>query len=1480
MAVILLFMTMLPLVPTQAEDITVQEETRAIGDTAMGDWSLISTGGWPPSISTENCNIMYREEQDELVVFNREDPIFEVWSYFGGNDTWIRWTTSGQAPDGRLSSQAFTSNWNNSIAYYYGGYVWGGSYSDKLNIFHYDSKSWIEVTAPSSLGARYWSEMIYDNSTESIWIYGGRDSSWNRHSDLHKYNITDGWVQYEPSTRPRATDQPLATITPNGSFIYIALGRYQSGGGGSSYNNDVWEFDVSAGDWREINGDLGIPTEAGGILQYRKETDDLILSMGFDGNNQLNNTYLINITSGSLRRVYITGGMSGRHVQAWDLISDRKTAVFFGSDGGARDIWAMGLQNYTSYLMPGNPTWQGGSAFTGYDPDNGGRLLALKYINGNDWQLASFSLAEKRWRSLYISDQNTPDYHSGMASCYDPVENEFYLYGGYYRYTQGWDEFFYFYKEFWKMDVDTGIWTLVNPDPAPGPRGRAAMTMDIDKRMIYLFGGQVPGGTSNSDATYSYNITGNLWKILNLNTKPPARMSASLAFSAERKGFYLFGGQQNASGQNDPTFNDLWLFHANTNNWEKLPTGDEEPSTQYGAGLSVNADNGELLLYGPENYETFFYRDAWRGWRNTATYHRPGDWSGHGMAYSTDSKSHFAWAGDGTQVWEFNPILRTTANQIRIYNPKGETSPTSPIPVFPTLGTYQLVIDGKTDLPISDLTGVNLKLTLGAVNITFAWDREGNTLDMTENSWFILPDDPSFDIPDEGEWELTIPVEFTFQIPHGLTVGATALPITETGYPESTLRTQLFTTVSDLEIVSYNFRTPLQSQPNPNGWLYGNTNLTVYDFRVAFRQYSDRSPVEADGLTASLQNQFGDVDTWDYIYNTSGELTVPIKGQNKQNVLFYLNLSEGDEVLRSLDFTFKLDTDLPIVEGAVIRADSEDDDMIGVDQDAIVYLTWDRVLESGSGLKGVCYSVDTNLWPQEVNLTNEFKQLQIISEGPHMVYVWAKDNAGRVGPYVEAPIFIDSHWVYFTEINPAKQVNITYSRFVVSLTINDELSGVDHSSIYYKKSLPDRQLSDWMKYDIANGSSKSVKISMELELVPGIINLIQFKANDMAYNGDKESPYFRIHYDPELAVPKVTPISPENGDEAEDSQTLTWEADYINPNNLTYELHVIMPNGEENTYTTSQMKWTYNPSIPGLYKWYVVAKADGKETTSVEFTFWYYLPFVDVLLPNLSEFKKGESQDIQMTLKNTLDIPITVSFSLNVDWGFSMEGNTEFQLGAGDEITVSLRLNSSSAELGSYTLKLNASDDYGRWSIIDLKVRVVKADGVKDDDGGGGGGMSLYMVIGIVVGILLFLAFILILFLIIRSRREAAEDDKKAKTEEYECFHCGKIISKDDPSCPHCGMFYGDGSVKDGEYDPRGIVKEGKGIESSVPLSPGLATTGEKDHRERGRGHILELELPKKEEMVPREEEEELEDMEELSADELAEELYRELDEE
>lgn len=1397
----------------------------------MGEWEELPTGGWPSTITTSNCEIMYREVDKELVVFNRESSQeWEVWSYFEVNNTWFKWNTSGDEPDARYSNMAFTSNPDDDVAYFFGGsrsqgwttYTW-----DHLNIFFFSNKTWIEIDIPDTATGVYDSGIVYDSLTDSVWIFGGRDSDRNFQNDLLNYDSVDGWTQYDPSLKPSGRDRLSMSITPNGTLIHVSLGRYRTQGWNSYYVYDLWEYNVDLDKWREISSDLGFETDYGAIMSYRSTTDDLIISLGVSDGDSVNDTYIVNRENGSVEEANLTGGISGRIIRAWDLSADGSTAYVFGNDDDTKDFWSIDLYDYSSEMMPGNPNWAGGSAFTGYDPEDGGKLMALKRIGGSMWQLAYFSLVTKTWESSDLTESPGPSHSSGMAAAYDHINNEFYLYGGVdienlgqgnYRYTH--------YDDFWKLDCDTGEWTRITEHAQPGKRGRATFEFDEDRGHLYLFGGQIPLGDTNS--IYRYNISSNSWKSFSFTIEPQPRREHSSVFDQDGDRMFIFGGRRNNSGSN-PELNDMWTFDVIQEQWQKMPEGDDGPTLQTWAGLSYNSHTKELLLMGDAEDEMFLWREnnkEWVGWIKEEASVRPEDWSGHGQAYSPETRMHYAWAHSGQQVWEYTPVLRTISGEIKVKDTDGSTMSVLPgdvIKVFPSSGTYSIEVTGTTDMPKNDLSGFNFNLSTGQDFLNVTWSVSGGIDRKVGNeSWVELKENEiSLTWDEADEWKFTIPFEVLFSAKNGEQFDFRIYPTTGEARSQRSQRQNIFKVLTDLTVAGYRASTPLQPTVEDKGWLFGRTDLTVSNFTVSFKDATSISPGNGT-YRVWMTTSAGDSSYWDYIPNTEGAVTCPINGEDNEIFTVWLNLTAIDgTVLHSKDFSYKLDLDPPMAPTwAAVRADSITDDVIGLDNDNTVFLTWGHIFENGSGLKGVCYSLDNNSWPAEVNLTNEFVEMNILTEGQHTFYIWAIDNTSRAGPYITANVSIDTHMVNFEKMlpDPLLPLNVTAGTVTITVTITDEVSGVDPDSVEMQYSLPDRSLSDWMQVDLPDGDLNNLTFSVTHQLIPDMKNVIGFRATDLAGNDIRTSTRYGISYYPGLATPQAHNFGPENGIEVTGEVEFAWEGGFINPLNLSYQVHVVDPLGGEHVFETVNEFYHFTPLYPGSYEWWLVSLADGLTNQTAKMTFTYVASTISASVMGTYEADQGDEIAVTISLENPLSIPLNLSLSIMGDDGFAIKNGSSISIEAGSDMDPIISLITTEVAAGQFTLSLNITDDYGRYAILDIQIKlnevVIDDKPIEDDDEGPS--LLIFIIIGIIV---LLIIIGIIAFMLMRKK----DDEEEIEEEEGE----------KEPTL---------------DYDPTGVVAEGgTGVEPSVHMAPGML-----EQRE-SQSNLMEISLPQRDDEITEE---------------------------
>jgi hypothetical protein len=343
---------------------------------------------------------------------------------------------------------------------------------------------------------------------------------------------------------------------------------------------------------------------------------------------------------------------------------------------------------------------------------------------------------------------------------------------------------------------------------------------------------------------------------------------------------------------------------------------------------------------------------------------------------------------------------------------------------------------------------------------------------------------------------------------------------------------------------------------------------------------------------------------------------------------------------------------------------------------------------------------------------------------------------------------------------------------------------------------------------------------MTVDLVPGLKNVVGVRATDLAGNDVRESPKFGILYEPGLGTPQAHIDGPDDGDTIDGKVRLEWEGGYIEPDRLSFEVHIEDPKGGEIIHETSTTSFEFTPTYPGQYTWWIVSKAEGMTNETSKRTFVYTAPLFIVVFGETPEAISGSELAMKVTVSNPLEVILNLTFSFIDLKGFTLEGGSDLELAPDEEKETVIALGTNGKDPATYTFKLNATDEYGRSVIIDVKAKInpqeEKEDNNTDEE-------DFPILIIVVIAVIVIIVIAILIFLVTRKKKE--EEIEEEEEEE-------QPISLD--------------------YDPTGVVASGgSGVESSVPLAPGMNVT-EEEMRMKG-SNVMEISLPAADE--PQEEE-------------------------
>ncbi|MCD6383425.1 MAG: hypothetical protein J7L88_03070, partial [Thermoplasmata archaeon] len=197
------------------------------------------------------------------------------------------------------------------------------------------------------------------------------------------------------------------------------------------------------------------------------------------------------------------------------------------------------------------------------------------------------------------------------------------------------------------------------------------------------------------------------------------------------------------------------------------------------------------------------------------------------------------------------------------------------------------------------------------------------------------------------------------------------------------------------------------------------------------------------------------------------------------------------------------------------RADSEVDPLEGYDNDDEMYLSWEPVIDTGSGIYGYFYSTVDGSGTTNGNFTTETNAVITgLKEGWNDIYVWSVDNAMNIGEANKIRVLIDKGGVVFSNPTPSPDdwVNTKFVRYRITV-VDPEGSGVEGRSIEYALSFDGgRTFGAWEPANVKR-NSPVITVSVFLNLREGSLNAIKWRAKDVAGNGPVESPVYRIQVD-------------------------------------------------------------------------------------------------------------------------------------------------------------------------------------------------------------------------------------------------------------------------------------------------------------------------------------------------------------------------------
>ncbi len=261
----------------------------------------------------------------------------EFWKYsLNQNPQWTQLTANGS------SNRYYTASATiNSDLFIIGGY--DSSQSNWLkDLWKYNSitQTWVQLS-DFYFGITGHTCVAYN---QSIFVFGGQDSSGNVHNNVYQYDVfSDIWSSDATvGGPPQARYYHTASIIGPNMFIFGGTNPYNTN---TPYLNNLWQYNVSTQTWQQLaSGPPGRIYHSSVVVGF-----DLIIFGGFDV-YELDDFWRYDLTSNTWTQLFIDGP-SARDSQAAAAIG-ANMLIFGGQSAGNAysDFWDIYLQPVTLTL--------------------------------------------------------------------------------------------------------------------------------------------------------------------------------------------------------------------------------------------------------------------------------------------------------------------------------------------------------------------------------------------------------------------------------------------------------------------------------------------------------------------------------------------------------------------------------------------------------------------------------------------------------------------------------------------------------------------------------------------------------------------------------------------------------------------------------------------------------------------------------------------------------------------------------------------------------------------------------------------------------------------------------------------------------------------------------------------------------------------------------------------------------------------------
>lgn len=278
---------------------------------------------------------------------------------------------------------------------------------------------------------------------------------------------------------------------------------------------------------------------------YSAAENKILLFGGFDGSEQLDDTWVYNLQSSVWSPKSPASAPVGRYGHVIVSSGTDKTVLFGGySDAGYfNDTWEydFNTDNWTQIAAISTPPVLAFSC-AGYDSKNS-KIILFGGQSEDGLLKSSDTWIYHTEGSSWTKGAYGPSSRKGASCCYDSGNERFLVFGG-----EG-DGINNYLSDTWAYDYNTDAWANRSPSASPPARTEGAMFYDSRNQSAVLFGGRNAAG--NKDDVWFYPYSANKWSGSQPSSVPTARYGFGINFIPSVQKAFLFGGADTGGARND-----------------------------------------------------------------------------------------------------------------------------------------------------------------------------------------------------------------------------------------------------------------------------------------------------------------------------------------------------------------------------------------------------------------------------------------------------------------------------------------------------------------------------------------------------------------------------------------------------------------------------------------------------------------------------------------------------------------------------------------------------------------------------------------------------------------------------------------------------------------------------------------------------------------------------------------------------------------